>query len=115
MDKGLVTVHETDQADEDDVEVGQVGLEWGLEGQSAVQVVVENSLSETEVCDTGAHPAKETGDGGDVGEPVENVSGGRGDVQVRKTRHNGTASDTCVWNTESVHSLEHFWSVAVLC
>lgn len=62
--------------------ISKVWLERSLVRQLGKHVVVGHGFAEADVCDHDNDPGDETGDGGDVGEPSENLRSGARHVEV---------------------------------
>lgn len=108
--EGLEALGEDDEDVEEQAVVGVPWLEEGLVWKNVARdVLVAESALEADVGNVDVGPCNETGDSGDVEEPVKNSSSGCGQVQVGEETDSGSGENGVVWHTLLGSALEESW------
>jgi len=115
--KDIEAVEDNDQAEEDQGNPGQIGLEVRPEHQGVtVNALCLEGGVELDVGQANGAPSEEGGDGGQVLEPCEDESWSTiSDRQIRQERNKGCEEHTIVWYSTFAALKEESWGLSVLC
>ena len=111
--KDLKAVGEGEQRDDEEGKVSEVWLEQCAVRQGMKNAVEDHSFAEADVGDHDDDPGDEAGNGGDVGEPEEDLGAGVGDVEVGKETDYPGSEDGDVWDAFFAGSAEDLGGFAV--